>query len=194
MNGNSREKIRDLACKRDEGEKRRTASSRNQLQTQPILIELLALSTKNKPLKELLQDFLLGITSFPWLELEEKGAVLLVDEHHPQRLLLTAHHNLAPPLQKIRAEVPFGRCLCGLAAQRKEVPMILSPGGTSRSSWSMTRVPWWRSPPSRLQKLGYTVTARTSSIEALEAFRAHPDKFQKPIDLPALAQAIRELL
>jgi PAS domain S-box-containing protein len=29
-----------------------------------------------------------------------------------------------------------------------------------------------------LERLGYTVTARTSSIEAMEAFRAHPDRYQ----------------
>ncbi|MBM3324938.1 MAG: response regulator, partial [Calditrichaeota bacterium] len=29
-----------------------------------------------------------------------------------------------------------------------------------------------------LERLGYRVTARTSSVEALEAFRARPDKFQ----------------
>jgi CheY-like chemotaxis protein len=28
-----------------------------------------------------------------------------------------------------------------------------------------------------LESLGYTVAARTSSIEALEAFRSHPDRF-----------------
>ena len=28
-----------------------------------------------------------------------------------------------------------------------------------------------------LERLGYSVTARTSSVEALEAFRAQPDRF-----------------
>jgi len=28
-----------------------------------------------------------------------------------------------------------------------------------------------------LERLGYTVTARTNGMEALEAFRAHPDKY-----------------
>ena len=93
----------------------------NEIKTQKILLELLALPIKNKPLPELLHDFLLSITAFPWLELESKGAVFLVDEDDSRKLKLKAHHNFSEAMQEICAQVPFGHCLCGLAAQTKEL-------------------------------------------------------------------------
>ncbi len=102
-------------------EKMLMSSYLNEIKTQKILLELLSLPTKNKPLTELLHDFLLCITEFPWLELEAKGAVFLVDEHNKSKLIMQTHHNLAEPLKEICAQVQFGHCLCGLAAQTKKV-------------------------------------------------------------------------
>ena len=102
-------------------EKMLMASYINEIKTQKILVELLALSARNQPISELLHAFLRCITTFPWLELEPQGAVLLVDEKDKNRLLMMAHHNLAEPLQELCSQVPFGHCLCGLAAQTKEV-------------------------------------------------------------------------
>ena len=97
------------------------ASYLNEIKTQKILLELLALSTREEPLAELLHDFLLCIMTFPWLELEPKGAILLVDEQDRECLVMVAQHNLSPPLLEICARVPFGRCLCGQAAKTRQV-------------------------------------------------------------------------
>ena len=102
-------------------EKMLMASYLNEIKTQEIVVTLLALSTRGNSINELLHDFLLSITDFPGLELEPKGAVHLVDEYNHSRLILKAHHNLSEPQKEVCAQVPFGQCLCGLAAQTKKV-------------------------------------------------------------------------
>jgi len=63
-------------------------------------------------------------------------------------------------------------------AEKKE-PRVVSPveGGTERILLVDDEVQIVRMEQQMLERLGYHVTARTSSIEALEAFRAAPDKF-----------------
>ena len=63
-------------------------------------------------------------------------------------------------------------------AERKELEVV-SPveGGTERILLVDDEVQIVRMEQQMLERLGYHVTARTSSIEALEAFRAVPDKF-----------------
>lgn len=102
-------------------EKMLMASYLNEIKTREIVVSLLALSTRGNSITELLHDFLLSITAFPGLELEQKGAVHLVDEHDRSRLILKVHHNLSEPQKEVCAQVPFGRCLCGLAAHTKKV-------------------------------------------------------------------------
>lgn len=96
----------------------------DELQTLNVLNGLLQLSMEDCSFQEILQRFLLLITSFPFMGLRPQGAVLLVDEHDPQKLVMTAHHNLAPPLISICAEVPFGRCLCGKTAASGELLFV----------------------------------------------------------------------
>lgn len=92
-----------------------------EVKTQKILLELLSLSSRNKPLSGLLHDFLLCITDFPWLSLEPKGALFLVDEHDQHSLILTAYHNLPEELLEVCEHISFGHCLCGQVAQKKEL-------------------------------------------------------------------------
>jgi len=63
-------------------------------------------------------------------------------------------------------------------AEKKE-PQVASPveGGTERILLVDDEVQIVRMEQQMLERLGYHVTVRTSSIEALEAFRAVPDKF-----------------
>lgn len=96
----------------------------DELQTQTVLNGLLLLSMEECSFQEMLQRFLVLITSFPRLGLRPQGAVLLVDEHDPKNLILSAHHNLAPQLLKTCANVPFGRCLCGRAAASGELLFV----------------------------------------------------------------------
>ncbi|MFO7605872.1 MAG: sensor domain-containing diguanylate cyclase [Desulfurivibrionaceae bacterium] len=83
--------------------------------TEQIMRQILLLSITNLSLKEVLEEFIQLITSFPWLEVESKGAVFLVGDK-PDTLDLMAHHNLNEALLSKCALVPFGTCLCGKAA------------------------------------------------------------------------------
>ncbi len=105
-------------------EKQLHRAHRDELQTQTVLNGLLMLSIENCPFPEMLERFLVLITSFPRLGLKPQGAVLLVDEHDPQKLVMAAQHNLAPQLLQSCAEVPFGRCLCGRAAASGELLFV----------------------------------------------------------------------
>ncbi|NTV13939.1 MAG: response regulator [Desulfobulbaceae bacterium] len=96
----------------------------DELQTLSVLNGLLQLSMEECSFQEMLQRFLVLITSFPFLGLNPQGAVLLVDEKDPRQLVMAAQHNLALPLQEICAVVPFGRCLCGRAAANGELLFV----------------------------------------------------------------------
>lgn len=89
-------------------------------QTQTVLNKLLHLSLENLTLTETLELFIYHITSFPWLELDPKGAIFLVGDK-PDVLELKAHRGLNEDLQTICAEVPFGKCLCGRCALSGEI-------------------------------------------------------------------------
>lgn len=85
-----------------------------------VLGALVRISLTNDSLDEQLQQSLDHLLSIPWLALESKGAILLVEDD-PQVLVLRAQRNLSPPLLTKCARVPFGRCLCGRAAANAAV-------------------------------------------------------------------------
>lgn len=89
-------------------------------QTHTVLSKLLNISLLDIPLKKQLQLILNLITSIPWLEVEKKGSIFLVEDD-PGVLVMKAHFGLAPQLLKICKQVPFGRCLCGRAALSGQV-------------------------------------------------------------------------
>lgn len=87
--------------------------------TQAAIASILALALEDIPLDELLARTLDLILSVPWLGIERKGAIFLV-EHEPRQLVLKVQRGLAASLLSSCAQVPFGRCLCGEAAVRRE--------------------------------------------------------------------------
>jgi PAS domain S-box-containing protein len=89
-------------------------------QTQTVLSKLLNLSLLDIPLKKQLQRNLNHIISIPWLELERKGSIFLVEDD-PGVLVMKAHYELATQLLKKCQQVSFGRCLCGRAALSGQV-------------------------------------------------------------------------
>ena len=60
------------------------------------------------------------ILSVSWLSIEYKGSIFLVDESS-QTLSMAAQLGLPDVLLKKCANIPFGRCLCGRAAQEKKI-------------------------------------------------------------------------
>ncbi|RMF78621.1 MAG: hypothetical protein D6739_11680, partial [Nitrospirae bacterium] len=85
---------------------------------QDVLNGLLRLAVEPCPLEEQLRRALEEIVTLPWLPVNPAGAVFLTGEA-PDRLELAVSHNLAPPLLERCRSVPFGRCLCGRAAERR---------------------------------------------------------------------------
>jgi PAS domain S-box-containing protein len=89
-------------------------------QVHRLLYQIIEISLENIPFKEMLEKTIDVIVSIPWLSLESKGAIFLVEEN-PEVLVMKAVRGLSNELQKVCCYVPFGRCLCGRAAASKEI-------------------------------------------------------------------------
>ena len=77
--------------------------------------EILNISLLSISLEQQLEKVLLLVLNIPWLALEGKGCIFLTNEQG-QSLDMVAHHNLGESLLNMCANVPFGTCLCGIAA------------------------------------------------------------------------------
>ncbi|MEN8265149.1 MAG: GAF domain-containing protein [Nitrospirota bacterium] len=82
---------------------------------QETLSSILKLSLDPISLKEQLERALDLILSIPWLSLESKGCIFLVDEDR-RSLILTVQNGLSEDLLTSCARIPLGFCLCGQAA------------------------------------------------------------------------------
>jgi DNA-binding CsgD family transcriptional regulator/putative methionine-R-sulfoxide reductase with GAF domain len=60
------------------------------------------------------------ILSFPWLALESRGSIFLVEDGSAE-LIMKAQAGLPEPLHKQCRRVPFGKCLCGRAALTRKI-------------------------------------------------------------------------
>jgi putative nucleotidyltransferase with HDIG domain len=86
-----------------------------------VMSALLKMSLENTPLEEMLRKSLDLILSIPWLVLKPKGAIFLVNENDPETLVMKVHTNLGSVIPEICRRVPFGKCMCGLAAASGKV-------------------------------------------------------------------------
>lgn len=87
---------------------------------QQLVESLLLVGFRNIPLEEQLSEALDTIMAIPWLPLKPKGAIFLCDDAQPQVLTMAAHKNIPPTLLAECDTVPFGKCLCGTAAEKQE--------------------------------------------------------------------------
>ncbi len=89
-------------------------------QFQVAISNLLKIALKPLSLSGLLQKALETILSVPWLSFESKGSIFLLD---PTRdvLILRAAVGLSEQLIAQCHEVTVGKCLCGRAAQRRQI-------------------------------------------------------------------------
>ncbi|MBF0583958.1 MAG: response regulator [Magnetococcales bacterium] len=92
-------------------------------QSQVAISTLLQIAIRPLELPELLQESLTTILSIPWLSLESRGAIFLLDEQQ-ERLVLTAQQNLPEGICTSCAVVPLGHCLCGEAALTRQVTFV----------------------------------------------------------------------
>jgi len=87
---------------------------------QGVLNVMLQCSLANTPLREKLNNHLAGLVTLPWLGIQPKGAIFLMNPSG-NALVLTVHQGLAPALLSACARVPMGQCLCGKVAQTGQV-------------------------------------------------------------------------
>ena len=89
-------------------------------ESQAAINSVLLLTLEKQTLNEILEKILDILLSLKWLSLESKGCIFLVEDN-PQELVLKVSKNLNNSLLCTCAIVPFGRCLCGRAALRREI-------------------------------------------------------------------------
>ncbi|MBF0357664.1 MAG: response regulator [Magnetococcales bacterium] len=92
-------------------------------QTRAVTNHLLNDSLESLTLVEHLEEAMLVISAIPWFALQPKGAIFLWDEE-TQDLVLTVQHGLPEELLTLCKRVPVGHCICGKAAERKDVIFV----------------------------------------------------------------------
>ncbi len=85
-----------------------------------LINRLLKITLRYSSLDKILEYSIVEITSLPWLEVDNKGAIFLL-EGSPETLVLKAERNLDKALIAMCTKVPLGVCLCGVAAQTREI-------------------------------------------------------------------------
>jgi PAS domain S-box-containing protein len=88
-------------------------------ENQSHLNTILRISLEDTPLEEILKQVLDAFSMSSWLPVLPKGAIFLVEDQ-PDVLVLKVTHNLPESLHTLCARVPFGHCLCGIAAETRE--------------------------------------------------------------------------
>ena len=81
---------------------------------------LLSESLENMTLEDILQKALNMILAVPWIAFESIGSISLVEDD-ADVLVMKAQSNIPEPLKELCVRVPFGKCLCGRAAQTQKL-------------------------------------------------------------------------
>ncbi len=88
-----------------------------------VINRLLNLSLENYSLREIMDSFLLNITSLPCLDLRPGGAAFLMDAD-TKTLRMVSHSGLPDAVRKKCSSLLLGRCLCGRAALTGELVFV----------------------------------------------------------------------
>ncbi|MCI4625189.1 MAG: diguanylate cyclase [Candidatus Magnetoovum sp. WYHC-5] len=89
--------------------------------TQNVLNSILQSLMESIKLDEILYKVLEMLVTLPWLTLDPKGAIFLVDEIEKDVLIMKTSYKLNSELLAACGRLPFGRCLCGIAAKTKQI-------------------------------------------------------------------------
>jgi PAS domain S-box-containing protein len=81
---------------------------------------VLKTSLKQLSLGELLERILDSMLAIPMLSLDKIGSIYLVEDK-PEHLVLKAHRGYDDALVNKCAKIPFGKCLCGKAAETSNI-------------------------------------------------------------------------
>ena len=82
---------------------------------QKSLSSVLKISLEPLSLEKQLEQILNHILPIPWLALEQKGCIFIVDEKS-NVLVMKAHYGLPENVKLSCSRVPFGQCHCGMVA------------------------------------------------------------------------------
>ncbi|VAW38333.1 diguanylate cyclase/phosphodiesterase (GGDEF & EAL domains) with PAS/PAC sensor(s) [hydrothermal vent metagenome] len=85
-------------------------------QTMSAYSQIMELLVVTKTLDELLHKALKIILSLDWFNIEDKGAVFLINSAEPEMLVLKSSVNFSAEILQSCAKVPFGKCICGRTA------------------------------------------------------------------------------
>ena len=96
------------------------ASIQRNYDIQSVTNALLTLSLSDMNLEAILGRALDRIVAIPWLTFESMAGIFL-KEHGADNLTLKAHNRMPKALLASCKDVPFGQCLCGRAAETKEI-------------------------------------------------------------------------
>lgn len=83
-----------------------------------ILFDILKISFENEDLKSFLDQTIKKIIEIPWLSFESKGGFMI---NYDGELRLISHYNVSDSLVKMCSKVAYGQCLCGKAAESREI-------------------------------------------------------------------------
>lgn len=89
-------------------------------QIQRVINSILEISLESLPFDLQLNRILKMMLDIPWLSLESKGCIFIVEENS-NVLAIRAHHELSQSLLSVCGKIYIGKCLCGKAAQTKEI-------------------------------------------------------------------------
>ncbi|MFH1883837.1 MAG: ATP-binding protein [Planctomycetota bacterium] len=93
---------------------------RRDSQLQTVINELLSLSLRNLSLEEILGQAFDLIVNTPYLQLQSKGGIFLVEDD-AEVLVMKVHSALPEQVKVMCSQVPFGTCLCGMAASTRQL-------------------------------------------------------------------------
>lgn len=81
---------------------------------------ILATAIERQPLPAILGKVLDILLAIDWLSFQKRGSIFLADEEKRQ-LRMVAQRNLEAPLLSTCAVADYGRCLCGMAAEHRQI-------------------------------------------------------------------------
>jgi PAS domain S-box-containing protein len=107
--------VRDITSR-----KQLESDIKRRVEEQTTLNKLLKIGTKDGPLKKQLTLALDVITEAPFMKLSA-GACIFVTPPGTRHLQILADKGLDPHVAKNCATIPFGKCMCGKAAETREI-------------------------------------------------------------------------
>ena len=107
--------IRDISQRKED-----EIQIRQDYHSQRVIASVLEISMLSIPIKEKLRQVLEQILSTPWLTVQSRGVIFITD-NETKTMVMAAEFDLVDEIKKRCSKLQFGECLCGMAADKKEV-------------------------------------------------------------------------